>query len=92
MDSSLPTFHCTVPLQCTIYHTQPTLPLTVLYVTYSLAMPHSVDGLSLHSCYVVPSCQHCVDGIPAVEALHVSNRHVDTVQVTIYPTNLNNII
>ena len=62
-------------------------PLTVLYTTYSPA-PHSavhhiqppashcVDGLSLDSGYVVPSCQHSIDGVPTVEALHISDSHI----------------
>ena len=75
--------HLSLSCTPTVYHISHTaLPLTVLYVTYSPApAPHCVDGLSLHSCYVVPSCQHCVDGIPAVEALHVSDRHIVALHV-----------
>ena len=52
-------------------------PFNVLYITYS-PLPHGVDGLSLNSGYVVASSQHCVDGVPAIEALHISDGHIVT--------------
>ena len=56
-----PNLHCTVPPHSAVHRIQP---------------PHRVDGLSLYSGYVVPSCQHSIDGVPTVEALHVSDSHI----------------
>ena len=44
----------------------------------ALPLPHCVDGLSLHSGYVVAPSLHCVNGVPAVEALHISDGHIVT--------------
>ena len=76
--SYLPSLYCIIIVHHISYTALPLTvlyPHTVLYTTYS-PTPHRVDGLSLHSGYVVPSCQHSVDGVPTVEALHVSDSHI----------------